>query len=593
MTNAETYITGATYENTTLTINFDNVIFNKQTGYLFNNNINNNILSISINNILIDNDEEVINRIDKVNFTIYSMYVSPVYNKFSLYLYTKQFIKVNIVYKTGTYECYTFKFTVLYLYLMENFNSLTYIDYSYYINPKDADEMFTIDDDLYLNLNNYEFDRDDKITVGYVYVINCLSNIQHNHGNILMIKGKIPAEIINYLPIGSKKFKVYINGDRDDIQEISINSINFGPIIPINNETPIPNENDSSINLTDAILTEDKLKRSFWNGFYVNQIIMLKSQKALLDTIDSSYRWKMIGYRGSYERYANIGNGTLILEYDKTLVENVISDDQTLELIIKKQKVPSFLGVVEEGTIPNTSIPAKLLKVYSSVQGEFDPEPTYSYLKITLSEMEIIQNSIAEFMINDNFYFKLDDQDFDYLVLNILVNGSWINRTFQRVYYDSNLQKTVLKVLQEINTMNVINGRVDNNLLKPRPVDSVYNSSKEIVLPTVTFSEDSQIVPITTLKTTNCLGESAQLNLVVQDTIPIDWYSWLPLKKVYVGNDKKVLVNPTESDNYSGLTKIVSVNALPSNDIGIDTSTPSEMDLSGINLETGEPLENN
>ena len=29
------------------------------------------------------------------------------------------------------------------------------------------------------------------------------------------------------------------------------------------------------------------------------------------------------------------------------------------------------------------------------------------------------------------------------------------------------------------------------------------------------------------------------------------------------------------------------------NDIGIDTSNPSELDLSGIDLETGEPLKNN
>lgn len=587
MSTAENYITNAIYENRTLTINFDDVIFNEQTDYLFNNNINNNILSISINNILIDNYEEVIDRIDKVNFTIYSMYVSPVNNKFFLYLYTKQFIKVNITHETETYECDIFKFTVLYLYLVENFNSLTCIDYSYYINPKDANEVFIINDDLYLNLSNYVFDRDDKIIVGYVYVINCLSNIISNHGNILMIKGKIPAEIINYLPIRSKKFKVYINSDRDDIQEIFIDSINFGPIISINNETPIPNENDSSIYLSDAILTEDKLKRSFWNGFYVNQITMLKSQKALLDTIDSSYRWKMVGYRGSYERYANTGNGSLILEDNATLVENVISNGETLELIIKKQKVHGFLGVVEEGTNPDTSEVSKLLKVYSSVQGEFNPESNYSDLKITLSEMEIIQDRGTNFMVNDNFYFKLGNQDFVYLVLYVLVNGSWISKTFYHMY------DAEYRVFQEINTMNVINGRVDNNLLMPRPVYSVYNSSKEVVLPTVTFSEDSQIVPITTLKTTNCLGKSAQLNFVVQDTIPIDWYSWLPLEKVYVSNDKKVIVNPTESDNYSGLTKIVSVNALPSNDIGIDPSTPSELDLSGIDLETGEPLKDN
>ena len=295
----------------------------------------------------------------------------------------------------------------------------------------------------------------------------------------------------------------------------------------------------------------------------------------------------MTGYRGPYEIYANTGNGSLILEDNKTLVENITSNGYTLELTIRKQRVPGFLGVVEEGTIPNTSEVGKLLKVYSSVQGGFDTESNYIYLKLILPEMEVIQDSGVDFTVKDNFYFKLDDQDFDYLVLNILVDGSWKNRTFYHVYNGER------RVFQEINTMNVIDGRVDDNLLKPRPVDDVYNSSKEIVLPTVTFSEDSQIVPITTLKTTNCSGESAQLNLVVQDAIPIDWYGWLPLKKVYVDNDKKVIVNPTDSDNYSGLTKIVSVNALPSDSIGIDNSTPSELDLSGIDLETGEPLENN
>lgn len=393
-----------------------------------------------------------------------------------------------------------------------------------------------------------------------------------------MIKGEIPAEIINYLPIGSKNFKVYINGNKDDIREISIDYINEGSIIFINNKTPIPNENDSSINLTDVILTEDKLKQSFWNGFYVNKITMLKSQKALLDTIDSSYRWKMAGYRGPYERYANIENGSLILEDNRTLVENIISNDQTLEVIIKKQKAPGFLGVVEEGTIPNTSIPANLLKVYSSVQGEFIPESTYIYLKLTLSEMEIIQDSNVDFTVNDNFYFKLDDQDFDYLVLNILVDGLWTNRTFYHVYNGER------RVFQEINTMNVINGIVNNNLVIPRSIDSIYNSSKEIVLPTVTFSEDNQTVPITTLKTTNCLGKSAQLNISIQGPIPVHWYGWLPLDKVYVGNDKKVIVNPTDSDDISGLTKIVSVNALPSDNIGIDPEFQSSIDLSTVDL---------
>ena len=304
----------------------------------------------------------------------------------------------------------------------------------------------------------------------------------------------------------------------------------------------------------------------------------MKSQKALLDTIDSSYRWKMAGYRGPYERYANIGNDSLILEDNKTLVENIKSNDQTLELIIKKQRVPGFLGVVEEGTIPNTSFNAKLLKVYSSVQGEFDPEPTYSYLKITLSEMEIIQNSNVDFTVNDNFYFKLDDQDFEYLVLYILVNDSWTNRTFQRIYNDEQ------RVLQEINTMNAINGIVNNNLLIPRSIESIYNSRKEIVLPTVTFSEDSQTVPITTLKTTNCLGESAQLNIAIQGPIPVHWYGWLPLDKVYVDNDKKVIVNPTDSDDIPGLTKIVSVNALPSDSIGIDPEFQSSIDLSTVDF---------
>lgn len=581
MSTAEDYIVKAKYfeDSKQLIIMFDNVTYDGQMDCLLDNNIIDNILTIKLDTI--EFSDENISTIDEINslaFSINRMYMSPNDNNFLLRFYSKSFIQINIIYNENTFPCTTFYFSIGQLYLLEDLNDLILNGNSYYINPKDANDIFIIENnELYLILNSYTFTKSGTINITGIFSINCLLDDSWSNKE-LMIKGEIPAKVIDYLP--DRKFKVYVNNDRNNIKE-AVFFFNDGSDIPINNLTPIPNENDSSINLTDVILTEDRLTQRFWSGFYVNQITMLKSQKSLLDTISTS-KWEMKGYRGSVKTYAS-----LILEDNKTLVENIISNEYTLELIIKKQSVRGFLGIVEEGNVPNTFETGKLLKVYSSVQGGFDTESNYIYLKLILSEMEVIQDSNVDFTVNDNFYFKLDDQDFDYLVLYILVNGSWINRTFYHVYNGEQ------RVLQEINTMNVINGIVNNNLLIPRSIESIYNSSKEIVLPTVTFSEDSQTVPITTLKTTNCLGESAQLNIMIQGPIPVRWYDWLPLDKVYIGNDKKVLINPTDSDNYSSLTKIVSVNALPSDDIGIDTSNPSELDLSGIDLETGEPLQNN
>lgn len=89
---------------------------------------------------------------------------------------------------------------------------------------------------------------------------------------------------------------------------------------------------------------------------------------------------------------------------------------------------------------------------------------------------------------------------------------------------------------------------------------------------------------INEIKTTNCLAINAKLNIVVQNAIPIDWYNWLPLNEVYVDDNRNVLVNPTGPGNYSSFTKIVSVNALPSDDIGIDPEFPSSIDLSTVDL---------
>lgn len=570
---AENYLLYGEITGNELRIYFDNVIYNQAGNYLFFNNIDNNILTIHLGSLY---GGDMTDAIGNVSFIVNNMYIFQFDGRFTAYLYDQRPIKVSIIYN-DTYNFDTFQFEITNLYLIEELHDLLIPDILFI--PRDTDEIFELNNnELYLNLDNYELVEDTGVPILTKYNINCI--VQQDESNThLIVKGEIPSKIVDYLQLGSKKFKVYA---KDNVREELIYSINDGSRFHINNESSTAN--DSSINLTDVILTENKLKQSFWNGFYVNQITMLKSQKALLDTIDLNYRWKMEGYHVSTITYANVGDGTLILEDNKTLVENVISNNQTLELIIKKQKVPGFLGTVEEGTIPDTPLSAKLLKVYSSIQGEFDPDSTYVYLKIILPEMEVVQDSNIDFEVKDNFYFKLGSQDFEYLVLNILVDGSWTSRTFQRVYYDDNTQTNVLQVFQEINIMNVINGIVDNNLLKPRLVNNVYNSRKEIILPTVTFSENSQTVPIATLKTTNCLGEYAQLNIVVQGPIPVDWYGWLPLNEVYVDDNKNVLVNPTGSGNYSSFTKIVSVNALPSDDIGIDPEFPSSIDLSTVDL---------
>lgn len=583
MSTAENYITNSIYRssNKQLVIGFDNITYDGQMNCLFDNNIkeSSDELTISLNEI-IDEDTNmpaVINEIDGVSFSIENIYISPINGEFLLNLYSKNFSKIKIIYGGNNFYCNTFYFNVIYLYLLENLDnlSLNLEQNCYYINPEDTNDIFIQNDnDLYLQLNEYNLINNEGIQINIRIFINCLSsNYSSLNNHLLIVKGEIPSKIMDYLPLGSKKFKVYVNSDRENIREEIIKSINNRSNIPINNVTPIPNENDSFIDFRGILLTEEQKQNDYWESFYVNKIIRFE---------DQVFNFTFKGYRGNQL----IPSTEEVIKIKDVEIKNI--GYYTVLIITFEKGTPGFLGKTQRVKLPGLTELQETVVIYLDEEMSAKVNNEATLIKFVVEDMEAIVPETNKDSVNLN--------------LNFYTNRTPEGPTYVAVYHLNQYGTYSASALsielldQEITKLNIIYGTVNKNndkkLIVPLDVDvdNVWSEDKLNLKEIVTSGIG---LTINEIKTTNCLATNAKLNIVVQGTIPIDWYGWLPLNEVYVGNDKKVIVNPTGPGDYPTLTKIVSVNALPSNYIGIDTSTPSELDLSGIDLETGEPLENN
>ena len=555
MTTAENYIAYFMCNDKTLTIHFNNVTYNGQTNYLFDNNITKNILTINLDAIY---NESIINETDEVTFVILDMYISPYNNKFLLQLYSEEIYQVNIKYPRGVLTYTTFSFNIVDVYLLEDLNDLSLSENKYYINPKDANDIFIIEnDELYLKLNSYTFTTNEIIDS--IKMINCmLDNTLNNEFFTLVIKGEIPAKIIDYLPVKDKKFKVYANGDKNNIIETKL-YFNYGLFTPINNVTPIPNENDSFIDFRNIMLTEERKQSDY-------KIIRSENQV---------FNFTFKGYRG---------NQIVPSIEEIEPIKDVEIEDigyYTVLVITFEKGTPGFLGITQEVGLPQIGLKETIV-IYLNEEMSAKVDNDVTKIKFVVEDMKAIVPDTEEDSVNLN--------------LNFYINGTSDGPTYIAVYYLNQYGTYSISALpidnfeQEITKLNVIYGTIKENngnkLFVPAKVNDIWNKPKLNLKRIQTNGTNLNIIDV---QTTNCLIRD-KLNLVVQGKIPIEWYNWLPLDDVYVSTHGTIYVNP---ESHSHLIKLESINALPSNDIGIDTSVLSELDLSGIDLETGEPLENN
>lgn len=415
-----------------------------------------------------------------------------------------------------------------------------------------------------------------------------LDSISRKYETNLVVKGDISSIIDMKLPI------TFTDPDTVTTLKSQITSINdiVDTGIPVSEgseetkkigidnvlaEGAIMSLNDSSIDFRGVELTDEQKTEAYWTNFYVNKITRYSNQ-----VFESGFK----GYRGT-----ELVSATEVVVTIAPAIEVSINDQ---ELTIKfGNEEPGFLGENEEINLGTEANPNKIEAVAIYLNEEMsaqvrDNMNDVSTVKLVVSNMRIITQQT--------------EPNVDCFVKRV-VDGTTVEPTYVAVYFlnASNVYskhtEPIENLTQQIISLNVIYGEVvekgededKKKLFIPATITSVWNNNK-LNLETITPEGD---VSLSEIQTTNCLIVKAKLNLVVQGEIPIDWYNWLPLNNVYVGDDKKVLVNPTGSGNYSSLTKIVSVNALPSDDIGIDISNPSELDLSEIDLETGESLENN
>lgn len=563
MTTAENYIIGARYNNRKLTIGFDNVTYNYQMNCLFDNNITGNILIISLNTITDYSGNTVtIDRIDNLSFVIDRMYISPYNNSFPLELYSKSFNRVDIIYKGGVFSCITFSFNIGQLYLLEDLNDLILNSERnrYYINPRDANNIFIKNNnDLYLKLNEYDLVNGKGFAIHAIFFINCLSSDYNiiNSTNLLMVKGEIPAKVIDYLP--DRELKIYVN---NNIKE-AVFYFNDGSAIPINNVTPIPNENDSFIDFRGIILTEEQKQSNYWKRFYVNRIIRLE---------DQVFNFTFNGYRGI--QLVPSTEEVIKIDVESIELKDLTSDEK--ELIITFAKgTPGFLGETQQ-IIDETVV----IYLNEGMSAKLDDD-TYIYvdkIKFIVEDMETIVPKTE----GDTVYFNV----------NFYTSTTLHGPRYVAVYYLNSDKKYVDITLpignfsQEIMYLNVIYGEIDDDkkLLVPANVSDIWKENKlELieVLPNGAYIGNGKVKTTNCLINTNGLNPVVQLNLVVQGMIPVEWYNWLPLVNVYVNISGVVYVNPGDT-NY--LIKILSVNALPSDDIGIDPEFQSSIDLSTVDL---------
>lgn len=338
--------------------------------------------------------------------------------------------------------------------------------------------------------------------------------------------------------------------------------------IGINNVGIADNANDSYIDFTQIELTEEQMTRTYWENFYVNKITRYSDQ--VFDFIFQGYR-------------------NTELEYATEEVINKIADVKDVEIkdigyytvliLTFEEGAPGFLGKTQRVKLPGLTEPQETVVIYLNEEMSAKVNNEVTKIKFVVEDMKAIVPGTNEDSVNLNLNFYTDrtPEGPTYVaVYHLNQYGTYSASALPISYFD-----------QEITKLNTIYGTVNKNngkkLIVPLDVDvdNVWSENKLNLKEIVTSGTN---LTINETKTTNCLATNAKLNLVVQGAIPIDWYDWLPLNEVYVDDDKKVIINPTDPGDYSSFTKIVSVNALPSDDIGIESRFQSSIDLSTVDL---------
>lgn len=338
--------------------------------------------------------------------------------------------------------------------------------------------------------------------------------------------------------------------------------------IGIDNELALnatTNANDSSIDFRGIELTAEQKTEAYWNNFYVNKVFRYSTQE-----FQSSFK----GYRGTQLVNATEVITTIAPATNASITDNVLT--------LTFDNVESgFLGETEEINIGTEASPnnveavAIYLDANRSIQVR-DNINNVNTIKLAVSYMRVIKQTTEP---NVNCFVKRTGVTADptYVVVYYL-NAS-------NEYTKYNKQITETSFLQEITNLNVIYGEAieeeiegeTKKLFVPAEISNVWSGNK-LNLETVTPKGIN--ITIGNMKTTNCLYANAKLNLVVQGEMPFEWYeSWLPLNKVYVKDDKSVVVNPDTTD---GLTQLYSINDLPDSTvnptIGIKTARPINFD---------------
>ena len=277
------------------------------------------------------------------------------------------------------------------------------------------------------------------------------------------------------------------------------------------------------------------------------------------------------------------------LEYATEEVINKIADVKDVEIkdigyytvliLTFEEGAPGFLGKTQRVKLPGLTEPQETVVIYLNEEMSAKVNNEVTKIKFVVEDMKAIVPGTNEDSVNLNLNFYTDrtPEGPTYVaVYHLNQYGTYSASALPISYFD-----------QEITKLNTIYGTVNKNngkkLIVPLDVDvdNVWSENKLNLKEIVTSGTN---LTINETKTTNCLATNAKLNLVVQGAIPIDWYDWLPLNEVYVDDDKKVIINPTDPGDYSSFTKIVSVNALPSDDIGIESRFQSSIDLSTVDL---------
>ena len=272
------------------------------------------------------------------------------------------------------------------------------------------------------------------------------------------------------------------------------------------------------------------------------------------------------------------------------------------------QEKPSTINYIKDWALELPEIKEYELTDDKKLLVTFKEQATYNCFNYLVQEEEDSQN----YLILDMSMIYTTDEEIEYLYY-LFENGLYIeNHTWDNnVVFDvepAHSSGSKLRVcdtngfikeyiLQNIgfdvkNLTLIYNANEDKNVITP--LGNVFDNEDHINIPNakmhVSFGSDwLNYYSEHTYNITNCNYSDAIINLVVKGEIPTWLYKYLKL--------------PIKIDAFNKITReedpisqIVSVNAIPVSGMRIDNTKPENQctfKLDKVDLETGEPLDNN